>query len=187
MSGGNDAWARYDAHRNPGTNQDANKNPSANQRPDHYDIGSAASGGSGGPGHAGNPNSGYGGDTSKLSLDKKLAIIEKHTYNEKDVHTWAKSVCNYFIGQNRCMMKFLKWIEDHGKNDISIDAVVRLNVDRDIEACDLEYVRASEAMWSWLNLAIGDKSTQKSLFDSVEDLDADPLCTLQSSSSSPMW
>ena len=47
-------------------------------------------------GSPGGPSSrGLGGaDTTKLVLDKKLASLDQHMYDEKDIFTWAKHVRN---------------------------------------------------------------------------------------------
>ena len=88
----------------------------------------------------------------KLILDKKLASLPKFVYDEKDVFTWAKDVRNYLIGQNRSMVKFLQWIEDFGSTEVTAEKIHALEHDRTLEACDLDYVQASEAMWSWINM-----------------------------------
>ena len=77
-------------------------------------------------------------------------------HDEKHVFTWAKNVRNYFIGQNSGMEKFVEWIEGHNLAKVSPEELWKLEQGRGIDPMsDLNYPLASEAMWSWLNLAIG--------------------------------
>ena len=94
-----------------------------------------------------------------LKLDKKLASLDAHQYDEKDIYTWSENVRAYLIGQNSAMLRFLLWIEQFDKATVTMHHVVSLNVLRGIETCDLDYVRASEQLWSWLNLTIGPKQS----------------------------
>ena len=54
------------------------------------------------------------------------------------------------------MEKFVEWIEGHNLAKVMPEELWKLEQGRDIDPMsDLKYSMASEAMWSWLNLAIG--------------------------------
>ena len=120
---------------------------------------------------------GSGEDSGRLILDKKLAQIPKHVYDEKDVFTWSKHVRNYFIGQNSGMKAFITWIEAHGQSEeVTPTELEALEWHRAIDPMsDLGYAKASEAMWSWLNIAIGQSASAQLLFDLVEPLNGAEL------------
>ena len=90
-------------------------------------------------------------------------------YDEKDVFTWAKNVRNCFIGQNSGMEKFVEWIEGRNLAKVMPKELWKRKQQRDIDPMlDLNYPMASEAMWSWLNLAIGKCASARLSFDLVK-------------------
>ena len=147
----NDPWKRAEARKN-----------ADRTGPEYFNM-------SPGPTASG-ANTSHGGDERKLILDKKLAVLEQHKYTDKDIPVWAQHVRNYLMGQNRCMKAYIKWIEDHGETEITAEEVKSLEHSRHIEACDMSYIQASEALWSWLNLAIGTNASGRLKFDNVDEL-----------------
>jgi hypothetical protein len=97
--------------------------------------------------------------------------LDQHVYDEKDVFTWAKNVRDYIIGQNSGMEKFVEWIEGHNLAKVLPTELRKLEQGRDIDPMSgLNYPMASEAMWSWLNLAIGKCASARLSFDLVKPL-----------------
>ena len=94
-----------------------------------------------------------GSSGAKLQLfDDKIATQPARMYDDKKVAAWRKGTMNYFLGRHRHMKTFIKWIEEKGDEEITIELLESMKNGPTALMMDSCPVEASEQMWAFLNL-----------------------------------
>ena len=88
------------------------------------------------------------------------------------IKKWEPNYAEYEINKSVRSRLF----ENKDKDEISNQEVIELEYSRPFGVSDLSYVQASEAMWAWLNLAIGPAATSaRNTFDLTPTLNGADL------------
>ena len=171
MANGNDAWSRARAGDMGGIGGMGNMGGQGG-RNDNGGGGQGATGG-GGQGatyHDMNANT-YGATTTNTSkhinMEFKVALMDKHQYNDSHPEQWHKAIRTYMIGRHVDVKPFLDWIEARGSRKIQQE-------DLDPRAMgimvDFDTLQCSREMWNFLNLCLGKSSHAQRTFNNVEEL-----------------
>ena len=106
-----------------------------------------------------------GGDARKPIFDEKTAVAPNMQFRPNDRLTWIKTTQNYLIGKAPEMTWLLAWAESAQERIISSQHVAAAS---GFGYCfDIEPMRLSHELWTYLNLALGD-GKEKLSFNNVE-------------------
>ena len=104
-----------------------------------------------------------------MSLDPKLARIDKHLYTDAAPETWHRNVRTFLIGRHVDMKPFLTWIEARGTRKITEGDLTSM---RRVDGVmiDFDPVQAAQELSSWLNPPLEKSATAQRTFHKVEEL-----------------
>ena len=106
-----------------------------------------------------------GGDSRKPIFDEKTAVAPNMQYRANDRLAWIKTTQNYLIGKAPEMTWLLDWAESAQERTISSQHVAAAS---NFGYCfDVEPMKLSHELWTYLNLALGD-GKEKLAFNNVE-------------------
>ena len=168
MKGEHDPWGRFQAGRataGQGAGTRATTADDQRQRPpttttEHHDMT-----------HDDSPQRSSIPAGPKVTLDKKLALLDKHQYDDHKPDSWHKNIRTYMIGCHVDMKGLLDWIERRGEAKVrSCDLMILSSGTGGASMMDLDPLHASNEMWSWLSLCLGKSAHAQRLFNNVEEL-----------------